>query len=459
MEHYKVAQPHTTPDSNRLSEIMRQLIEHGVGLSDMHIPASSPYIGWEKFKQKYARGLIGKLPVELKPEEAWSVLMLLRQVGSTESPILDTRGRPFWWGKYPEQERLLHDFDMRLGGNMASPVAGFSKKSQNRFLRQGLIEEAIASSQLEGAATTRERAKKMFVENRRPASKDEWMIFNNYQTIKKIEEETANYPLSEDVLLNLHLTMTEHTFGEGEEDKQGRFRKDSDEVVVTLVRSSQEYIVHTPPDEKQLSAQLKRLIAFANDEPLPGQPAFLHPIIKAIMLHFWFAYLHPFCDGNGRLSRSLFYWYLMRHGYWLMGYIPISTVIKKSPGQYADAFLFSEQYNNDLTYFIDYNLRKLQQAQEMFDRHLEHVKEKTLEIDKVLPDADLNNRQKQAIHHLLGKPDSRITTTQHATFHEVGWLTAQKDLKGLYEKGYLDTARQGRELYYSASPKLLDYVQ
>ena len=204
---------------------------------------------------------------------------------------------------------------------------------------------------------------------------------------------------------------------------------------------------------------MDRLITFANDEDLPGQPEFLHPIIKAIMLHFWFAYLHPFCDGNGRLARSLFYWYLLKRGYWLISYVPISTVIKKSASQYSDAFVFSEQYGNDVTYFIDYNLRKIDQALFMFNEHIDQVKKKALEIDKLLPDQDLNSRQKQVIHHLLGNLDNRVTTTQHATFHEVGWITASNDLKDLKNRGYLDPIKQGREIYYLASDKLQAYVK
>jgi len=459
MDYYKVPQPLQTPGSDRLAEIMQSLLEKGKGFSSLTLDSVSPYLGWEKFNQKHKIGSLNIAKEELTSSEAWLLVTTLRRLSGNESPIHDTEGEVFWWGKHVAHEKLLHEFDMNLGGNMASGTASLSKRSRERFLRQSLIEEAIASSQLEGAATTRERAKKMFVENRKPTSKDEWMIFNNYQTIKKIEEEAANYSLSRDVLLSLHETMVENTFSKEDRDKIGRWRNDNDDIVVRLQKNNELYISHVPPKEKQLQKELDKLIAFANDEDLPGQPEFLHPIVKAIMLHFWFAYLHPFCDGNGRLSRSLFYWYLLRQGYWLISYVPISTVIKKSPTQYSDAFVFSEQYNNDLTYFLDYNLRKIEQAFRMFDEHIEHVKKKALEIDKLLPDQDLNNRQKQVIHHLLGKPDGKVTVTQHGNFHEVGWITANKDLKDLHTRGYLESSRKGREIYYQASPKLQGFLK
>jgi hypothetical protein len=42
---------------------------------------------------------------------------------------------------------------------------------------------------------------------------------------------------------------------------------------------------------------------------------FIHPVMRAITLHFWLAYDHPFCDGNGRTARALFYWSMLKQGY------------------------------------------------------------------------------------------------------------------------------------------------
>jgi Fic family protein len=295
----------------------------------------------------------------------------------------------------------------------------------------------------------------MFAENRKPMSNGEWMIYNNYQTIKKIEEETTNYPLSKEILLDLHTTMTTST--ELEEEKIGRWRKNNDDIVVHRPVGTEFLVAHVPPTEDKIEKELDKLINFANDVD-SEKSDYIHPIIKAIMLHFWFAYIHPFCDGNGRLSRSLFYWYLLRQKYWLISYVPISTGIKNSPSQYADSYSFSEQYSNDLTYFIDFNLRKLQQAVSMFGQHVERVKEKAKAIDRLLPDDDLNSRQKQVLHHLLGKPGDSTTVTQHAQFHEVSWLTASQDIKTLQKRGYVDSEKKGKSVIYHASEKLKQYI-
>ena len=79
-----------------------------------------------------------------------------------------------------------------------------------------------------------------------------------------------------------------------------------------------------------LQQRLEQLCRFANAE-LPA--AFMHLVARAITLHFWLAYDHPFCDGNGRTARALFYWAMLHQGYWLFECISITSVINKARGQ------------------------------------------------------------------------------------------------------------------------------
>ena len=88
---------------------------------------------------------------------------------------------------------------------------------------------------------------------------------------------------------------------------------------------------------------------FANSKTPEG---FVHPVLRSIILHFWLAYDHPFVDGNGRVARALFYWSMLRHGYWLFEFVSISQIILKAPVKYGRAFLYTETDDNDLTYFI-----------------------------------------------------------------------------------------------------------
>src|SRR5260221_12066996 len=107
---------------------------------------------------------------------------------------------------------------------------------------------------------------------------------------------------------------------------------------------------------------MEEFCLFANDSK--NENFFLHPIAKAIILHFLIGYIHPFSDGNGRTARALFYWYLIKKGYWLIEYMSVSRIILSSKAQYARAYQYTELDHNDCTYFILYNLKCIGRALE-----------------------------------------------------------------------------------------------
>ncbi|MFA0252623.1 Fic family protein, partial [Vibrio sp. 10N.261.45.A4] len=86
--------------------------------------------------------------------------------------------------------------------------------------------------------------------------------------------------------------------------------------------------IHEAPDADKLGGLLYSLCEFANTEHLDNE--FIHPIVKAIILHFMVGYIHPFSDGNGRTARALFYWFLLKSGYDNFQYVSISSLLKSS---------------------------------------------------------------------------------------------------------------------------------
>lgn len=459
MERYFLPQPRFS--SKPLSPVLDSLFNHPDLFDSLYLQSLHPYLPWKKFEAKLKSGAfkLPNVPI-ISAERLWSVLSFKRISASNPSPIIvnqsSSKTEYFRWVKTPFIEKTLHDFDMNIGGSSFSPNYKIDQSSRDFFMRKNIIEEAIASSQLEGAAVTRPKAKQMLREKRRPRTRDERMIFNNYQTILKIEKETRHYPLSRQVLLDLHQIMTQDTLLDP--NQIGRWRRDNDQIVVQSFIDGEDKILYIPPDQAHLEQELDRFISYANDLE-PEDQYFTHPVIKALILHFWFAYLHPFCDGNGRLSRSIFFWYLLRHDYHLVGYLPISKLIKDSAGQYRDAFLHTEQYGNDLTYFIDYNLTKITQALQAFNQHVELVKNKRQQADIITPDIQLNDRQKQLINHLVVKPNEPITARKHADFHQVTWITGKNDLKELQQAGYLQTTKKSREVLFKPTDKLLNAAE
>lgn len=286
----------------------------------------------------------------------------------------------------------------------------------------------------------------MILEKRTPKTPSERMIVNNYNTMRMLEQDYKNRELSKDLLFEIHGMLTKDTISV---DEQNRFRKDTDEVVVRNDR----YIAHIPPKEAFLNPEIDRLISFANDKE---NRIFTHPVIKAIFLHFWIGYLHPFTDGNGRIARALFYWYLLKKDYWTFMYLPISSIIKNSPSQYANAYIYAEQDGLDLTYFYDYHIRKIIQSLEEFRKYVDKVNAENKQIDVTLgKEIVLNDRQKQLIHYLLSDTeDGYATVSSHMALNNIARRTAFSDLKQLKQKGLLTSRKEGKFTKYYISAKL-----
>jgi len=161
------------------------------------------------------------------------------------------------------------------------------------------MEEAITSSQLEGASTTRQAAVAMLRSGRKPKDTSERMILNNYRAIKNIREMTKQ-PLVPETVLMLHKVLTAETL----EDPAAAGRLQlPDELRVHVADNATQVIVHAPPPAEQLPHRLEMMCGFAN-EPDDGQ-SFMHPIIRSILLHFWLAYDHPFVDGMSYSAHAL----------------------------------------------------------------------------------------------------------------------------------------------------------
>jgi Fic family protein len=405
------------------------------------------YNYWDKFKYKVQDDI-------LKSEELWYLIRQFRNISSIEIPVKAENGDFFKWLRLPSTEEYLHTVDMLAGGQLLPHPNLISQSNQQTFISRGIIEEAIASSQLEGAHTTRAVAKKMIIENRKPRNESERMILNNYETINAIEENYKNRELSLRLLFEIHRMLTKGTIDKAE---QNRLRKNKDKIVVQGQIGSDQFISHFPPDEIFVENEVKRLIAYANDQ---SNQKFTHPIIKAIFLHFWIGYLHPFTDGNGRLARAIFYWYLLRKGYWTFMFIPISTIIKKAPSQYALAYIYSEQDNLDITYFYDFHIRKVLQAIEDFKSYLNLKIKENQEVDKIISKkVTLNERQRQLIHYFISDPNPSTTVSSHSTINNIARQTAAKDLKELESANFLYSEKEGKYVRYYPSDKLIEMAK
>lgn len=393
---------------------------------------NSDYPYWDKVKYASTNN-------HLNPRQLWFAIKFLRQLNCT---VLQFGAYKFSFTVTDEMFELLHYFDMNIGGNLTGDQI-IPSENQNAYLISSIMEEAIASSQMEGAATTRKVAKDMLRKSERPRNKGQQMILNNYTTINYIKEHSKK-ELSIDQLLEIHRLMTIKTLDN--EAESGCFRKNNDILVMDGITGEN---AHNPPSHEELETLLRELVIFFNKNEGP----FIHPIVKAIIVHFMLSFFHPFVDGNGRTARSLFYWYMMKQGYWLIEFMSLSRIIYKTKKSYEKSFLYTEYDDNDLTYFILYNLRAMKKAFEELKLYLKRKSEENKSVMLLTTIKGINQRQAQLIQIIQEKPDVYFTVKEVENRFTVGNQTARTDLYGLVEMGYLSEIHLNkRKLAFIKSP-------
>ena len=408
------------------------------------------YVHWDTLRRQTSR------PAGLSAGAWWTGIRLARKGQSRPLPLLDANGRPFTYMLPDRVQEALHLIDSRASGRIGATDTVMNQATRDRFIVDSLIREAITSSQLEGASTTRAVAARMLRAGRRPRNRSEQMILNNYRAMREVRE-MREQPLTPETVLALHRAVTEDTLVEP--DAAGRLqRPEDDRVEVCDARSGQ--VLHRPPPAEQLPQRLREMVRFSNAEggsAGSGGGDFLHPVIRAVMLHFWLAYDHPFADGNGRTARALFYWAMLRRGYWMFEFVSISRFLTAAPAQYARAFLHAETDANDATYFIVHQVGLILRALDELDAYIARKTAQVARVEQMLRRrTDLNHRQLALLAHAIRHPDAEFTTRSHMTSHNVVYATARADLFRLAELGFLDRHRRGRKLNVFETPPDLD---
>lgn len=205
------------PPIIKKEELFRAIISpHDRQIEEIVERINDSFHYWDAVKYK-------KCPVGYTPKQLWTLVKASRLKNSMKV-----------WGKYGVNlslinmmQKMCHEFDMSFGGRWGSDST-IDPNNKEQYLVSSLMEEAIYSSQMEGAATTRKVAKEMLRKKMTPRDKSQQMIHNNYQTIQFIVGH-KDEPLSEELLLQVHRLMTENTLQSP--DDVGRFRNNNDVVV------------------------------------------------------------------------------------------------------------------------------------------------------------------------------------------------------------------------------------
>ncbi len=427
-------------DSRRLMKIL----EVGTGVGQQQ------YLPWDKLRYKTPPG-------GLTVEEWWLGIRMGRTSLQRELPLHSKDGEPFTYALPDEVLKRLDEITRRASGQIAVSELVTNPATRDRYIVNSLIEEAITSSQLEGASTTRPVAKEMLRTGRPPKDKSERMILNNYRAMQRISE-LRDQDLTPDLVCEIHRIVTDGTLEDPA--SAGKIQSNPDPADRVAVYNQADQLVHKPPPVEQLPERLRALCLFANARS-EGDQAWVHPVLRALTVHFMFGYDHYFEDGNGRTARALFYWCMLRNGYWLAEFLTISSILKKAPSQYIRSYVLTEQDDGDLTYFHIYHLGVIVRAIDELDAYLAR-KIADLRATKSRLDAissDFNYRQLALIESALKNPTQSFTVASHSSSHNVSGEAARQDLQDLEVRGLLWKERVSRKFVWHPIPGMDERIK
>jgi len=422
-------------DERAQVDVVRRVLDAGIRAT-----VDGKYRHWDTLRQLTA-------PEGLSHEEWWLGIKIARNSIRRPLPLNDAGGHEFSFTVPDPAQEMLVKIDKGAAGDIGVEELVVTGETQRRYLVSSLIEEAITSSQLEGASTTHRVAKDMIKSGRTPSDLSERMILNNYSAMNLVRE-WVHEDLTPERVLELHSVVTAETLRDP--SGAGRLQRPTDDRVAVGDPTS-DAILHVPPPAEQLPERLEAMCDWANGG---GSQGFVHPVIRSIILHFWLAYDHPFEDGNGRTARALFYWSMLSQGYWLTEFLSVSRILVRARSRYARAFLFTETDDLDATYFVLYQLSVICRAIDDLHEYMRRKMREVRSTEALLHATDLSYRQVAILTRALRHPDSEYTAKSHATSHRVSVESARLDLQDLERRGLLVRRKAGREMAYRPAPDL-----
>ncbi len=395
---------------------------------------------YKSFQDRYLNRIeIGfRLPGELNLSEVWQKIQDERKNRGEFLTLKDEKGIPFWYVNTKPLQSKLHQIDSRGKDSLYRHI---KPDIENELILDSIIEEAWASNIIEGAFTTHKRAQELVRRNLTPKDKSELMTKNNHLAMTYILEHRES-EFNNDFILKIHQIITEGTLDDPE--YAGKFRDDE-----VFIRDKTNAVIFKPMAAEKIELCLNNLVTWVNAH---SDEDFIHPVVKASIIHFYIVYVHPFFDGNGRTARALFYFYLLKNQYEFFKYFSISALIAQQREKYYKAIKDVEDYEDDLTYFLLYFADIVSKSiNEIIDRIVRKYQSDIISKNLDAKGIYLNKRQKKLIRLLIDHDHKNITTRRYEKIFKVSYGTARSDLNEMTENGLLQKRKIGKGFIYSTN--------
>ena len=285
------------------------------------------------------------------------------------------------------------------------------KDSLTNLLNIAKIQSAEYSNKIEGIKTTDTRIKELMNEKVAPRNRNEEEIAGYRDVLKLIHENYDNIPITSNIILQLHKILYKYSStGIGGKYKMNdNVIEEIDEFGNKKVRFKPISAIETPIAIDDLCKNYNELIQKKEIDPLILIPIFILDFLS----------IHPFTDGNGRMSRLLTLLLLYQNGYIVGKYVSIEKIVENTKESYYDTLKKSSinWYNNDNNYafFTEYYLSIILRAYKDFSNRIEYMTNKKMTAKErilLLIEKNISKISKKQIMEIC--PDISITTIEKA---------------------------------------------
>lgn len=316
------------------------------------------------------------------------------------------------------------------------------EKRENRYLKElrkiATIESIGSSTRIEGATMTDEDVQKLLkdIKITKFKTRDEQEVIGYYEVLKLIFDNFREIKLSESYVKQLHQLLLKYS--NKDERHRGGYKHLPNKVVATYPTGEQKTIFATT-EPILVEGEMYELIEWTNQQ---WNERTIHPLITLAVFVYEFLSIHPFQDGNGRLSRLLTTLFLLQQGYEFIQYISFENYIENNKKAYYEALISGQRKRNTPDEIIDkwliFFLESLKTLTEKLDQKYNVYKQKG---------GYLNDRQK-AIKEFIVEQKTVKAADLSIAFPDISLNTIKKDLQYLRAEHIISTIGQGKGTVY-----------
>ncbi len=325
----------------------------------------------------------------------------------------------------------------KAAGYLEGRLSAIGFNAQQLATVEALTHDIISSSEIEGVVLNSEQvrssvARRMGVQITNEIESSHYID----GVVEMMLDATNNFsdPLTDERLFGWHNCLFPTGRSGMSPINVGRYRVDTMEVVSGVLGREKEH--YLAPEPKRIPAEMQRFLAWYNSENTAKD------YIKSAIAHFWFVSIHPFDDGNGRISRAIADMALSQADNSTLRYYSITRQINKEKRRYNETLERCQKGDCDITMWIDWYLDCMLRSIEGAEEMLSSILNKAI-FWQNHSQAPLNERQRRILNIYLDGYIGKLTTKRWAKLAKTSADTAERDIKQLTEIGIL-VAQEGK---------------